>query len=43
MHVDAPWLVDQDDAQLDPTEVSPSDDATMVEPEANLEKKGLRE
>ncbi|WZY86932.1 hypothetical protein YC2023_033316 [Brassica napus] len=42
---DAPWIVDpgQDGAQLDPTEVSPSDDATMVEPEANLEKKGLRE
>ncbi|CAN7016283.1 unnamed protein product, partial [Brassica rapa subsp. trilocularis] len=33
----------QDAAQLDPTEVSPSDDATMVEPEANLEKKELRE
>nr|VDD35873.1 unnamed protein product [Brassica oleracea] len=29
--------------QLDPTEVSPLNDATMVEPEANLEKKGLRE
>ncbi|WZZ82080.1 hypothetical protein YC2023_102652 [Brassica napus] len=42
---DAPWIVDprQDGAQLDPTEVSPSDDATMVEPEANFEKKGLRE
>ncbi|KAF3571999.1 hypothetical protein F2Q69_00058436 [Brassica cretica] len=28
--------------QLDPTEVSPSD-ATMVEPEANLGKKWVRE
>ncbi|KAF2589523.1 hypothetical protein F2Q70_00041064 [Brassica cretica] len=27
----------QDGAQLDPTEVSPSDDATMVESEANME------
>ncbi|WZY86577.1 hypothetical protein YC2023_032961 [Brassica napus] len=37
---DVPWIVNpgQDGAQLDPTEVSPSDDATMVEPEANLEK-----
>ncbi|KAF2590779.1 hypothetical protein F2Q70_00041066 [Brassica cretica] len=36
---DAPWIVHlgQDGAQLDPTEVSPSDDATMVESEANLE------
>ncbi|CAF2319547.1 unnamed protein product [Brassica napus] len=42
---DVPWIVDpcQDSAQLDPTEGFPSDDATMVEPEANLEKKGVRE
>uniref|UniRef100_M4FER6 Uncharacterized protein n=1 Tax=Brassica campestris TaxID=3711 RepID=M4FER6_BRACM len=42
---DVPWIVDpcQDSAQLDPTEGFPADDATMVEPEANLEKKGVRE
>uniref|UniRef100_A0A0D3BQS7 Uncharacterized protein n=1 Tax=Brassica oleracea var. oleracea TaxID=109376 RepID=A0A0D3BQS7_BRAOL len=39
---DAPWIVDpgQDGAQLDPTKVSPSDEATMVEPEANFGQAG---
>ncbi|WZZ20637.1 hypothetical protein YC2023_122024 [Brassica napus] len=30
----------QDGAQLDPTKVSPSDEATMVEPEANFGRAG---
>jgi len=39
---DVPWIVDpgQDGAQLDPTKVSPSDEATMVEPEANFGRAG---
>uniref|UniRef100_A0A0D3DJM3 Uncharacterized protein n=1 Tax=Brassica oleracea var. oleracea TaxID=109376 RepID=A0A0D3DJM3_BRAOL len=39
---DAPWIIDpgQDGAQLDPTKVSPSDEATMVEPEANFGRAG---
>ena len=37
-----PWIVDlgQDGAQLDPTKVSPSDEATMVEPEAKFGRAG---
>ncbi|KAG5384664.1 hypothetical protein IGI04_036134, partial [Brassica rapa subsp. trilocularis] len=40
--VDVPWIVDpsQDGAQVDPTKVSPSDEATMVEPEANFGRAG---
>ncbi|KAF2564982.1 hypothetical protein F2Q70_00017232 [Brassica cretica] len=39
---DALWTVVpcQDGAQLDPTKVSPSDEATMVEPEANFGRAG---
>uniref|UniRef100_M4CJ17 Uncharacterized protein n=2 Tax=Brassica campestris TaxID=3711 RepID=M4CJ17_BRACM len=39
---DVPWIVDpgQAGAQLDPTKVSPSDEATMVEPEANFGRAG---
>ena len=39
---DVPWIVDpgQDGAQLDPTKVSPSDEATMVEPEAKFGRAG---
>ena len=37
-----PWIVDpgQDGAQLDLTKVSPSDEATMVEPEAKFGRAG---
>ncbi|KAG5375452.1 hypothetical protein IGI04_040048 [Brassica rapa subsp. trilocularis] len=39
---DVPWIVDpgQDGARLDPTKVSPSDEATIVEPEANFGRAG---
>ncbi|CAG7860619.1 unnamed protein product, partial [Brassica rapa] len=39
---DVPWIVDpgQDGAQLDPTKVSPSDEATMDEPEAKFGRAG---
>ncbi|CAG7885563.1 unnamed protein product [Brassica rapa] len=39
---DVPWIVDpdQDGAQLDPTEVSPSDDATMLDTHEHFGRAG---